>query len=122
MPMKTLDTVLAQVPLFDGMDPAYLKLMGGCAMNVRFEAGESIYRLGDPADRFYVIRYGRVCSEISVPSRGSVTVQTLKEGEILGWSWMVPPYRRHMDARALELTRAISIPAVRLRWSTRSAR
>lgn len=113
--MKTLDSVLLEVPLFQGLDPEYLRLMAGCASNVRFRAGEQIYRHGDPADRFYVIRHGRVALEVHVPQRGAVVVQTLKEGDVLGWSWLVPPYERHMDARAIHLTRAVAFDGTCLR-------
>ena len=82
---------------------------------MRFEAGESIYAHGDGADRFWVIRHGRVALEIYVPQRGAVTVQTLKEGDLLGWSWLVPPYQHTLDARAQLMTRAVAFDAKCLR-------
>jgi hypothetical protein len=44
-----------------------------------------------------------------------VTIHTRHEGEVLGWSWMVPPYRWHFDARASETTRAIAMDGKCLR-------
>ncbi len=105
--MRTLEGVLARHPFFGGMDPRYLQLAVGCAANLRFTAGELIFREGQPADHFYLIRAGRVALETSFLGRGSVTVQTLDEGDILGWSWLVPPYNWRFDARAVETTRAI---------------
>jgi len=105
--MRTLEGVLAGHPFFFGIDPRYLELAVGCAANVRFTAGELIFRQGSPADHFYLIRAGRIALETPVPGRGSVTVQTLGDGEILGWSWLVPPYNSRFDARAAETTRAI---------------
>ena len=47
--MKGLEAVLEKVPLFEDLEPRYLQLLAGCASNVRFEAGESIYANGDDA-------------------------------------------------------------------------
>ena len=113
--MKGLESVLEKVPLFEDLEPRYLQLLAGCATNVRFEAGESIYTHGDDADRFWVIRHGGVALEIYVPQRGAVTVQTLKEGDLLGWSWLVPPYQHHLDAQAQVLSRALAFDAACLR-------
>jgi len=105
--VRTLEGVLAGHPFFSGMDPRYLQLAVGCAANVRFNAGELIFREGHQAEHFYLIRAGKVALEIHVPGRGSVTVQALGAGEILGWSWLVPPYNWRFDGRAAEMTRAI---------------
>lgn len=96
-------------PFFKGLEPRYLQLIVGCAANVRFDAGQFIFREGEEANQFYIIRHGHVALEISTPERGSLVVQTIGEGEVLGWSWLVPPYRWHFDARAVELTRAIAL-------------
>jgi CRP-like cAMP-binding protein len=105
--MRTLEGVLAQHPFFGGLDPRYLELAVGCASNVRFNAGELLFQEGREANRFYLIRAGKIALEIYVPGRGSLTIQTLGEGEILGWSWLIPPYNWRFDARAAEMTRAI---------------
>jgi CRP-like cAMP-binding protein len=109
MPAESLERILAAHPFFKGMEPIYHQLFVDCASNVRFEAGEYIFREGEVANQFYLIRHGRVAVEVSTPERGSVIVQSLGEGDVLGWSWMMPPYRWHFDARAVELTRAIAL-------------
>ena len=113
--MKSMASVIAEVPLFKEMRPEYVELLSGCASNTKFDAGEYIYRQGEPADRFYVIRHGRVSQELFVPQRGPLTVRTVKEGEILGWAWLIPPYERQLDARAIVLTRALAIDGACLR-------
>jgi len=105
--LRTLEGVLAGHPFFSRMDPRYLELAVGCAANVRFNAGELIFRQGHEAEHFYLIRAGRVALEIHVPGRGGLTIQTLGAGEVLGWSWLVPPYNWRFDGRAAEVTRAI---------------
>jgi CRP/FNR family cyclic AMP-dependent transcriptional regulator len=109
MPVESLERILAAHPFFKGMDPIYHELFVDCASNVRFEAGEYIFREGGEANQFYLIRHGRVAVEISTPERGSVIIQSLGEGDVLGWGWMIPPYRWRFDARAVELARAIAL-------------
>lgn len=105
--MRTLDGILARHPFFDGLDPRYLQLAVGCAANVRFNEGDLIFKEGEEADNFYLIRQGQVALELFVPGRGSLTVQTVGEGEILGWSWLIPPYHWRFDARTMKPTLAI---------------
>ena len=104
--MRTIDTLMQEVPLFQGMSPEAIELVSGCATNIRFADGEVLFREGDDADVFYVIRHGRVALETFVPARGPVTIETLDPGEVIGWSWLFPPYRWHFDAKALGLVRA----------------
>jgi len=113
--MQTLEPILAQHPFLKDLEPRHLQLIVGCAMNVRFDAGQSILRAGEEAKQFYIVRHGKIALEIFVPGRGPVMIQTLGEGEVLGWSWLFPPYRWHFDARALELTRAIALDGECLR-------
>jgi CRP-like cAMP-binding protein len=82
---------------------------------VRFDAGEVIFREGEEANKFYLIRQGKVAVEMFAPSRGPIILQTLGEGEVLGWSWLVAPYRWRFDGRAVELTRAIALDGECLR-------
>jgi CRP/FNR family cyclic AMP-dependent transcriptional regulator len=113
--METLEPLLAQHPFLEGLEPHYLQLIVGCASNVRFAAGEFIFREGEEADRFYIIRSGRVALEIFSPDRGPIIIETLGEGDILGWSWLIPPYHWRFDARATDLTRAIALDGKCLR-------
>ena len=89
----TLEPVLAKHPFFQGLEPEYLKLIVGCAANVLFQPGQVIFRADDEVDRFYLIRRGHVAIELYAPPRGTITIQTLGEGDILGWSWLIPPHR-----------------------------
>ena len=115
METTTLEPFLAKHPLFRDLKPDYVKLLSECAANVRFDSGERIFRYGESADRFYLIREGRVALEISSPSNSALTIQTLENGELLGSSWLFPPYTWYFDARAITVTRAIALDARCLR-------
>ena len=113
--METIEMLLHEVPLFAGLEPTQLELIAGCGSNVHFDADQSLFREGDAADTFYVIRHGSVALETFVPSRGGVTIETLEAGEVLGWSWLFEPYRWHFDARTLTPVRATAFDAACLR-------
>jgi CRP-like cAMP-binding protein len=113
--MDTIEDLIAAVPAFEGMSPDHLSLIAGCAQNRTFEPDRPLMREGDPADEFFVIRRGRVALETFVPNRGALTLETIEGGELLGWSWLVPPFRTHLDARALATTHTIAFDAACLR-------
>jgi CRP-like cAMP-binding protein len=112
---RSLDELLADVPLFAGLSDDRLALLAGCAGNVHFDAGAQLFREGDEADTFYVVRHGDIAIETFVPSRGPVTIETLGAGEAVGWSWLFAPYRWHFDARALSAVRATAFDGACLR-------
>ena len=113
--MENLQRILADNSFFEGMDASHIALLVGCAFNVAFRAEEYIFREGGAADTFYLIRHGKVMLETFSPHKGSIKVQTLKEDDILGWSWLIPPYRWHFDARADGPVRAIALDGKCLR-------
>jgi CRP-like cAMP-binding protein len=112
---RTLEPIIAEHPFFRGLEKRYLELVAGCAANVRFDAGQFVFHQGEEANHLFLIRHGKVAVEISGPGRGPIVVQTLGEGDLLGWSWLVPPYQWHFDAQAAELTRAIMLDGKCLR-------
>ena len=113
--MRQIDEILHAHPFFAGFAPEHETLIAGCARNHRFDAGRFLFHEGDAADEFFLIRHGRVAIEIAAPGRRPIVIETLGEGEIVGASWLVPPYRWTFDARALETVRAIGIDAACLR-------
>jgi len=104
--MESIESILGGVPLFEGLGPEALGLVAGCGSNVRFDEDELLFRDGEAAGTFFVLRHGSIALETFVPGRGPVTIETLEAGEVVGWSWLFPPYRWHFDARALSLVRA----------------
>jgi CRP/FNR family transcriptional regulator, cyclic AMP receptor protein len=115
METHSLEPLLREHPIFQGLDRAHLDLLVGCASNIRFDPSQPIFKTGEEADRFYILRSGKVAIEIDAPPHGPVIIQTIGEGDVLGWSWLFPPYRRNFDARSIELTRAIALDAKCLR-------
>jgi CRP-like cAMP-binding protein len=113
--METLKLILTEHPFLKGLAPQHVELLVGCASNVRFDPGTFIFREGEAANSFYIIRQGKAAVEIHAPGRGPIIIETLEDGDVLGWSWLVPPYQWHFDSRAISLTRAIALDGACLR-------
>lgn len=113
--MESLERILGEHEFFGGLPPDHLSLVTGCASNVKFNTGAHLCREGEEANQFYLLRHGRVALEICPPQRPPVIVETLEGGDILGWSWLVPPHFWRLDARALEPVRAVALDGACLR-------
>ncbi len=113
--VEGLEKLLAQHPFFEDMSEDQRKTLAGCARNERFAANTVIAHEGDPAQRFYFLRSGAVALELHTPTHDPIIVETLGDGDVFGWSWLVPPHRWTYDVRALQLTRLISLDGTCLR-------
>lgn len=98
-----------------GMKSDHLKKLVDAAMFKQFERDEIVFREGDPANRFYLICEGKVALESRRNEECAPLVQFVGANEVLGWSWLFPPYYWHFDARAVEPTTAIFFYGTRLR-------
>lgn len=115
MTIRDLEQTLPDHPFFEGFDHETIALLAGCAHNVHFRPDELVFQEGQRADAFYLVRHGRVAIELHRPAGGPGILDTVEEGGVLGFSWLVPPYRWLFDARATEDTRAVSFDATCLR-------
>ena len=113
--VKAVENIIAEHPFLRGLKPEHLRLLADSAMRMSYKTGELIFCEGDPANRFYLIEQGRVSLESHRRDEAPVAVQVIGPGEVLGWSWLFPPYYWHFDARALEPTTAIFFYGTRLR-------
>jgi CRP-like cAMP-binding protein len=106
--MTTLD-LLTTHPFLEGLPAPWLERLSYQAKRNVHHGGSRLFREGGPADRFWLIRDGRVALEFNVPGRGDIVIEQLGPGSVLGWSWMFPPYRWHFGAVAAEQTLAIEL-------------
>jgi CRP/FNR family transcriptional regulator, cyclic AMP receptor protein len=105
--IEPMATRVSLHPFLAGMNHAQLALLTDCAMAVHFRPGQEIFREGEIANRFYLIESGKVILESSGRLGDPVVIDTVRAGDLLGWSWMFPPYVWHFTARAVEPTEAI---------------
>jgi CRP-like cAMP-binding protein len=115
MSIDGLAGVLADHPFFYDMKQEHLETLAQCASVAEFGPGQQIFREGGEADACYLIVDGDVALEIALPRHGQHVITTLHGGEVLGWSWLFPPYRWSFDAQALTDTRTIRFDAAELR-------
>ena len=113
--MKGVADLLAEVPTLVGISDEHRELIAGCGQNVVVEAGEYVFREGDPANTFYALRRGSVALELALPAGSPLVIETLQAGDVLGWSWLFPPYRVRYDARATNEVHALAFDGACLR-------
>lgn len=113
--MKGMEDLLAEHPFFRDLSPAHLSLLAGCASNTRVESGQFLFREGEVARSFYVVRQGNVAIASLTPHEGLVVIQTAGPGDVLGWSWLLPPYRWHFGAYAVEPAALVTLDATCVR-------
>ncbi|MGD0256832.1 MAG: cyclic nucleotide-binding domain-containing protein [Thermoplasmata archaeon] len=106
---------LADHPFFQGMTGDLPQRLAPLAVEKSYALGDMLIREGDVADRFVLLFEGKVALEIVLPDRPRVTIQTVGGGEVLGWSWLLPPPQWWLDARAVKRTRCLELPAAPLR-------
>jgi len=98
---------LSEHPFLRGLTRTQLMLLADCALTAQFKPGEIIFRQGERADRFYLIDGGKVVLQADTGGGEPLIIETIGAGDLLGWSWMMPPYVWHFTARAVEPTVAI---------------
>jgi CRP/FNR family cyclic AMP-dependent transcriptional regulator len=113
--MRSLEDLTAEAPTFRGLSAEQIALIAGCGMNEHFAAGATLFREGEPADRFFLIREGAVALQVQAPGQGELVIETLHGGEVVGFSWLFEPHRWQFDVRATEPTRVIAFDGACLR-------
>ena len=115
MQTENLTEILRQHPFLADLSDAHMETLLGCATNVRFSEGTYLIHEGHLANKFFLIRTGRVALEIDVSPRGLLRIQTVGPGEVLGWSWLISPFRWHFSGAAVAETRAVALDGECLR-------
>ncbi len=112
--------VLRNHPFFEGFAPAFVRAISAKSAERRFEVDQLLAKEGTDAATFYVVLEGKIALELGSADRPHLTVQTVGPGEVLGWSWLVPPHRWRFDARALKASRVVALDAEVLRRTLRA--
>ncbi len=111
---QMIERLLSHHDFFAGMDAEYLALIAGCGRNAVFRDGQFLFREGEPAQTFYLVREGAVALEIAAPA-GALTVQTVGVGELAGFSWLFGPHSWQFDGRAVGRVHAVELDGACLR-------
>lgn len=105
----------ADHPFLQGLsEPQRLRLAAG-GRPFTAAAGDRLVREGEPAAAFYLLAAGHVAVSAHLGKRGQAPIQTLGPGEVVGWSWLLPPFRWQFDARASDAVQGWVLDAAWLR-------
>lgn len=115
MTASLMESVLERHPFFQGVSQQHVHWIAAHAAHISVPAGRMFFRQGEPANQFYLITKGIVALEVFAPTRGPIQLMTVGVGDVLGWSWLFPPYSWHLDARAVEEAEAIALDGLSLR-------
>ncbi|MFA6003644.1 MAG: cyclic nucleotide-binding domain-containing protein [Elusimicrobiota bacterium] len=113
--MEPLQYTIARHEFFRDFKPQHLQIFQDCASDGRYGRDQFLLRQGQGAERFFLIRKGEVRLELLTPEYGPIPIQTVGPGEVVGWSWIVPPYKSSFDARAVEALHVIVFDTSELR-------
>ncbi|EDY80946.1 cyclic nucleotide-binding domain protein [Verrucomicrobiia bacterium DG1235] len=98
--MRQLRDLLLTHPIFHDFPEKYIEAINECAWEQEFLADQYLFWTGQEAKFLYIIRDGTVSLQAYTPEKGPVAIEKLGNGDIIGWSWLFPPYKWHLDAKA----------------------
>jgi len=112
--MNTMNETIINHALFLGMKPEHLAMLAERAQAAQFKAGDVLFRESAPASQIYLIQTGKIALEAHGISGGTTRIQELGPGDVLGWSWLFPPFAWHFQARAVEPTEVVQLDGAHL--------
>lgn len=101
--------LVAGHPFTSGLSPAEIAAISVGAHVVDLVAGQHLFREGRVADHAFLVTHGHIGIELHLPQRGAVPVSTVGPGELLGWSWLLPPHAWRFDATARSAARVVAL-------------
>ena len=102
MSEQSINDYLSSHPFFDKLDEDFLQFASNSATELQLKKGDILFRQGELADKFYLLREGQISVQVPAIVGPALEIQSLSKGQILGWSWLMPPYRWHFLARVEE--------------------
>ncbi len=105
---SALETALCEQLFFQGFDSLHIRVLSQCAQTRTLSPGEYLWHQGEPGQTCFLIQRGQVALEISVPNQGTLAIDVVGDGELLGWSGLMEPYRWRFDARAVSVVQALA--------------
>ncbi|HEY3593255.1 MAG TPA: cyclic nucleotide-binding domain-containing protein [Polyangiaceae bacterium] len=112
---ENLHEFLMNHSMFRGLTPDHIDLLTSNASTAEYGNRHRVFTCGALADKFYIIQKGKVGVEIPAIAGAPLTIQTVSDGSVLGWSWLMPPYRWLFDARALAPSSIVVLDGERVR-------
>ncbi len=102
MSNQSIEDYLPTHAFFSGLDDSFMKFLSNSATELKIKKGDVLFQQGEGADKFYLLRNGQISVQVPALMGPTLEIQTLGEDQMLGWSWLIPPYRWNFQARAAE--------------------
>jgi len=102
MSKQPIGAYLSSHAFFHELDDRFLKILSNSSAVLEIKKGDVLFHQGERADKFYLLRNGQVSVQVPALVGPTLEIQALSKDQILGWSWLIPPYRWHFQARAVE--------------------
>lgn len=99
--------LLSRNGFFSALAPEHLDLLAQHARRRTLANDEVLFRNGGAARHFYLLLRGKLSIEVAAIEGPPLELQALEPGAVVGWSWMIPPYRWHFQARAEQAAEAL---------------
>ena len=99
--MSSIEDYLSSHAFFSGLDASFIEFLSDSATKIRIKEGDALFKQGERADKFYLLRSGQVVVQVPALMGPTLDIQSLGEDQILGWSWLISPYRWSFQARAV---------------------
>ena len=87
---------------FSGFSDEVLKFLCECSSTCEIKKGQILFRQGENADKFYLVRSGRIVIQMPAIMGPTLEIQTLDKDQVLGWSWLISPYQWNFQTKAEE--------------------
>ncbi len=104
MSKESIKDYLSTHAFFSGLDDNFIRFLADSATQQKVGKGHVLFQQGKYADKFYLLRNGQVSVQVPALVGPTLEIQSLGADQILGWSWLIPPYRWNFMARALDET------------------
>jgi CRP/FNR family transcriptional regulator, cyclic AMP receptor protein len=93
MSHESIKQYLTAHEFFSEFSDDALNFLCGCSNTCNIQKGQILFRQGEKADKFYVIRNGSISIQMPAIMGPTLEIQTLGKDQVLGWSWLISPYK-----------------------------
>lgn len=108
-PTSGLGHRLAHHAFLEGLSPSFVEALEPGTQARTYRIGEAVIHEGAPAKELLLIEHGKVALEMEAADHPRLTLLTVGPGEVVGWSWLIPPHHWNVDGRALKTTEILAV-------------
>jgi CRP/FNR family transcriptional regulator, cyclic AMP receptor protein len=111
--------LIGALPPLRGLPADHIARLAQVSRHVRLPRSHRLFQEGSPADRFWILDAGEVALDVLVPGVGRLVIETLGRGDVVGLSWLVPPYQWKFGAVCTQPMQAFEFDARAVRAACR---